>query len=268
MALVLAIFAPPSLADDTDKSAVYGNHYGYLFEVTEERNKRDLEMVMLEQPKAPPKPLQEKIFNEKLSKEFQQQYESRFGQSQAEQVLNSVNRSDGYTYYSGQNVTITEYQAQQRAFAEYMGRRLVEYHVDNWVKNDPELRPVYELKEKVSNVSVPLQKGYKFKWKYNFAGPNMEMKLENPYDIETRVRYEMTGILSAPTEVIYSLGYQVTQKVHLGFYHKQEDGLFQVTTSRPLTGRWNTSLTLSTDTKDAGPTVKQDLILLGFSWSG
>lgn len=268
MALVLAIFAPLSALADDSREEVYGEHYGYLFEVQEERNKRDLEMVMLEQPKPPPKPLQEKIFDEKLSKEFQQQYQYRFGQSQAEQVLNSVTRSDGYTYYSGQNVTVAQYQLYQQQFAEYMGRRLVEYHVDNWVRNDPQLRPVYELKEKVSNVNVPLRKGYKFKWKYNFAGPNMEFKLENPYDVDVRMRYEMVGVVSTPTEVIYSLGYQLTRKVYMSLYHTQEDGVYQITFSRPLTRQWSTSITYSTDTNNSGATVNQELILLGFSWSG
>lgn len=258
-----AVFA----ADAEDKPAVYGAHYGYLFEIKEERDKRDIEMVMLPQPKPASKPLDEVIFNEKLSKEFQQQYQYRFGQSQAEQVFNTVARSDDYNFYTGQTVTVREYQTYQQQFAEYMGRRLTEYHIDNWVKNDPDLRPVYEFKDKVSNLNVTVKKGYKVKWKYNFAGPNMEVKLENPYDVEVKVRMEMTGIVSAATEIIYNLGYDLTQKMRLEAVHRQMDGLYQLVASRRLTNHLSTSLTASTDTKDAGPTVKQDLILLGFSWS-
>ena len=268
MVLVLTILQPFAWAEeDPPPPSVFGAHHGYLFEVKEERNKRDLEMVMLSRPKEPPKKLQEVIFNEKLSKEFQQQYEYRFGQSQAEQVLNTVGRSDDYNYYTGRNVTVQEYQKYQQQFAEYMARRLTEYHVDNWAKNDPDFRPVYEFKDRVSNVNVEVRKGYKFKWKYNFAGPNMELRLENPYDVDLKVRYEMSGVLSAPTEVIYTVGYQVTRKVYVTGLMRQEDGLYQIVASRPLTRRLSTSLTGSMDTKDAGPTVKQNLVLLGFSWS-
>jgi hypothetical protein len=259
----LVIFALPCVAI----ADVYGDHYGYLFEVKEERNKRDLEMVMLPQPKRPPKPLQEVIFNEKLSKEFQQQYEYRFGQSQAEQVLNTVARSDDYNYYTGRNVTVQEYQKYQRQFAEYMGRRLVEYHVDNWAKNDPDFRPVYEFKDKVSNLNVTVKKGYKVRWKYNFAGPNMEVKVENPYDVDVKVRMEMSGIISSATEMIYTLGYNLTQKVRATALHKQNDGLSQLVLSRPINKKLSTSLTASTDQSDSGDSVKQDLILIGFAWS-
>jgi len=224
--LVLTLFACSlSTAQESERPKTFGDHYGYLMDVKEERNKRDIEMVLLDPPKPGPKPLQEIIFNQKLSKEFQQQYEYRFGQSQAEQTLNTVGRSDDYNYYTGRNVTVQQYQTYQQQFAEYMGRRLVEYHVDNWVKNDPDLRPVYEFKDRVSNVSVAVRKGYKVKWKYNFAGPNMEVKVENPYEVDVKMRMEMSGVVSSPSEVIYTLGYQCTPRVYLTGLYRQEDGL-------------------------------------------
>ena len=77
----------------------------------------------------------------------------------------------------------------------------------------------------------------------------------------------MTGIISSAKEMIYTLGYQITQKIRLTALHRQVDGLYQLVGSRPLSKRLSTSLTVSTDTKDAGPAVKQDLVLVGFSWS-
>ncbi len=269
LAPLIFIFAIgfPALADDEAKPQIFGAHHGYLFEVTEERNRRDIEMVMLQPPPEPKKQLKEVIFNEKLSREFQQQYEYRFGQSQAEQVFNTVARSDEYTYYTGRNVTVQEYQKYQREFAEYMGRRLTEYHVDNWVKNDPDLRPVYEFKDRVSNLDVQMRKGYKLKWKYNFAGPNMDIRLENPYDVTCKVRVEMNGIISSPEELIYTLGYPVNKKVTVTAVHRQMDGVYQLVGTRRISRNLSTSLTASTDTKERGPTVKQDLILIGFAWT-
>lgn len=262
----LACFSIFAHAQEGKSPALFGSHYGYVFDVKEERNKRDIEMVMLEQPKEVPKPLREVIFNEKLSKEFQLQYAYRFGQSQAEQTLNTVGRSDDYTYFTGRSVTLKQYQKDQRDFAEYMARRLTEFHVDNWFKNDPDMRPVYELKDKVSNVSIKTKNGYKFDWKYNFAGPNMEAKVKNPYNIDFKVRMDMTGILSSPKELTYTVGYQFTPKVAASFVEKQYDGVSQLVVSRRLTDHLAASVTASVDSKDEGPAVKQQLYLIGFSW--
>jgi hypothetical protein len=257
----------PARADRTPPGERFGEHHGYTQNVVEERDRRDLEMVMLPPPPPPPPSLGEKLVNDRLSREFQKQYEYRFGQTQAEQSLNSVSRSEGEFYYTGRNVTVQEYSKYQRDFGEYMSRRLVEYHVDQWFRNDPSLRPVYEFKERVSNVNVQVRKGYKLKWKYNLSGPHMDLSLENPWDIETRVRMEMTGIVSAPTEVIYSVIYPVTKRVRLTMLHRQTDGLYQAVATRQLTPSLSTSLSASTDNSPKGDSVKQDLILVGFSWS-
>lgn len=245
----------------------YGMHHGYLFDVEEERVKRDIEMVMLEKPKAPPdKPINEVIFNEKLSKEFQQQYSYRFGQTTTEQVINNPSRSDGYTYYTGETLTIQRYQEEQQKFGEYMARRLTEFHVDNWAKNDKDFRPVYEMKDKISNVNVKVQK-YKFKWKYNFSGPHMDLVVENPHAVDLRMRAEMTGIVSSPQELIFSAGYQATTRVYLQALYRREDDMYQLTASRRMTQRISCSLTGMSDQSNEGLNVKQDLILVGLSWS-
>lgn len=254
--------AMPCAADE-----VFGAHYGYTFDVETEKNKREVEMVMLARPPDPPKHVGEGIVNEKLSREFKQQYEYRFGQTTAEQVLNSPGRTDEYVYYTGQNVGIVEYTKYQRQFAEYMGRRLVEYHVDQWFKTDPTLRPIYELKDKLSNLDVQVKKGYKIKFKYNFAGPSFDATVDNPYDVDARVHMDMSGIVSSPVELIYSLGGQVSSRIHVAALYKQIDGIYQLVLTRRMTRQISTSITGSIDALAAGPTVQQNLVLVGFSWS-
>ncbi len=266
--LLLLLFAPLAhAADEPAGEGQFGMHHGYLFDVAGEKNRREIEMVMLPRPKENSTPLSQKIFNDRLSKEFQDQYQYKFGSSLAEQVLNTQAPDDGYAYFSGQNVTIQEYQKQQRQFGEYMMRRLTEFHVDDWAKKDPDFKPVYAVKEKMSNLSMAVKKGYKVRWKYNFAGPNMEFRLTNPYDIDTKVRMEMTGILSSPTEVIYSLGIPAGDKWYVSALHRQEDKLYQLVAYRPLTRRISGSVTVSTDQSDKGLSTKQDLYLVGLSWS-
>lgn len=282
-ALTALLIQGMAWGQEGERPKIYGSHYGYTFDVAEERNRRDIEMVMLEEPKDPKKPLKEIIFNEKLSKEFQDQYKYRFGQTQAEQIINSPGRFDEYTYYNTQKVTIQDYQIYQKQFAEYMGRRLVEYHVDNWVRSDRDLRPVYEFKDRVSNVNVQVQE-YKLNWKYNFAGPSMDLSVDNPYKIETKVRVQMNGIISSPNEVIYTVGYPVSQRVKVTAVYKQINTLYQLVWSRRMTERLSLSLTgsvgaintgsgsssstASSGPNQVGPTQQQSLFLVGLSWAG
>lgn len=265
IALCFTVFS--AHADDAEIRKPFGAHHGYLFNVVEEKTKRSIEMVMLERPKKSSRPIKEIIFNEKLSKEFQQQYQYRFGVTTAEQVRNSPGRNDDYTYYNNQNVTVLEYRKYQQQFGEYMTRRLVEYHVDDWFKNDPTMRPVYELKDRVSNVNVKLSKSYKLKWKYSLSGPYMEAVLDNPYDIETKVQVQMTGVLSKPAEVTYSAGYPVSNRVRVSAVHRQYDGFYQLVCGRRMTKSISMSLSASVDAKKEGPAIQQNLFLVGMSWS-
>jgi hypothetical protein len=253
-------------AGEEQPRPVYGAHPGYLFDVDNEKNRREVEMVMLEQPKDKPKPLKEVIFNEKLSKEFQDQYRIKFGQTYAEQIVNSPSR-DGDYQYSGRTVSVQDYMKYQRQFGEYMGRRLTEFHVDNWFKNDPQLRPVYELKDKFSNLNVEFKKSYKLVWKYNLSGPSMEASLENPYDIQTRVQVLMSGLVSKPTNVIYTLGYKFTPRVSSQALYRDLEHLYQLVCSRQMSKHIIMSITGSSGfIPDIPDRIYQNLILLGFAY--
>jgi hypothetical protein len=255
-------------AEEIDLRTVYGAHPGYVSNVKEEQNKRDIEMVLLEKPKEPKKPPKVVIVDDKLTKEFQEQYKLRFGQTMAEQVINSSGgRNDEYTYYNQQSVNILDYHRYQRQFGEYMGRRLVEYHFDKWAKNDKSIRPIYEMKDKISNLNVKFKKGYKLKWKYSFSGPYMEASLDNPYDIELKIQAQMNGIVSNPEEIVYSAGYPLTPRVRISALYKQYDGLYQIIATRQMTKHITTSITGSTDQRMTGPSVHQNLILFGFGWT-
>lgn len=256
-----------AFAEEPDVQPVFGAHPGYLFNVVEEKNKRDIEMVMLPKPKPAPKPLSKVIFNDQLTKEFQTQYQYRFGETQAEQAVNNPSRDGEYTYYNRQSISIDEYYHQQRQFGDYMTRRLFEYHFDNWAKTDPDFRPVYRAKDKFSNLNVQMKKGYKLKWKYNLSGPSMEVSVENPYDIETKVQAMMNGLISAPNEVIYNVGYNINPRVRVEFLHRQVQELWQLVLSRKLSKHITISLTGSSGQLPTYPDIYQNLALIGFGYS-
>lgn len=265
--LVLIHFAPAWAAGDEDAIPVYGAHPGYLFDVDEEKNRREIEMVMLEKPKDDKKPIGKVIFNEKLSKEFQDQYKIQFGQTNAEQIINNPGRDGDYLYYS-QPVSVQQYTIYQQQFGEYMLRRLTEYHVDNWFKNDPKLKPIYQAKDKFSNLNVQMKKGYKLNWKYNLAGPSMEASLENPYDVQTRVQMLMTGLISTPWNVIYTVGYKLTPRVRCDALYRSFEQQYQLVGSRQMTKHIGMSVTGSTGhIPGSNLVVYENKVLVGFSYS-
>ncbi len=263
MTFIVGFFSASAHA--ADSRAIFGAHPGYVFDVQNEKNKRDIEMVLLERPADPPPP-KNVVFDAKLTKEFQEQYKYRFGQTEAEQVINT-GRDEEYSYYNQLSVNIQDYRRYQRQFGEYMARRLTEYHVDKWAKDDPTIRPVYEMKDRLSNLNVKIKRGYNLKWKYSLAGPYMEAKLENPHDIEAKVQAQMSGLISAPDEWIYSCAYPLTKRLTVKGLYRQNDGLYQLVLTRRLTSKMSTSLTGSTDTSRSGPSVQQSLVLVGFTWT-
>lgn len=184
--------------------------------------------------------------------------------------MNSPGRYDEYTYYNSSNVSVQDYRKYQRNFAEYMGRRLAEHHIDQWAKKDPDIRVVYEFKDKISNLNVQVRKGYKMRWRYSFSGNYMDFRLENPYDIDTKLTLQMNQAgfgPSSPDEIIYEMSYPVSKRLRVGGLYRHEDGLYQVVASRQMTAHLATTVTASVDAHKVGPTVQQNLILFGLSWN-
>ncbi|MAV90529.1 MAG: hypothetical protein CL676_03845, partial [Bdellovibrionaceae bacterium] len=186
---------------------LYGSHPGYIADVEKEKFTIDTEVVLIEKPQAL-KTESREIFDDRLTKEFRTQFEYRFGVTEMEQTLNSPGRSEEYLYSSGKIVSLHEYQQEQQAFGEYMARRLVEHHVDHWAKSTPQIRPVYELKDKMTKLDMEVKKGYKVKLKYSLSGGHMDFDLDNPLDMDARLRLEMGGgfLASRTEETVISLG--------------------------------------------------------------
>ena len=77
----------------------------------------------------------------------------------------------------------------------------------------------------------------------------------------------MSGLVSAPAEIIYRLGYQLTPRVRLSEFIKQYDGIYQTVLSRRMTRHISMSLSASFDTRPEGPSIQQDIYLVGFGYS-
>jgi hypothetical protein len=252
---------------ETLAADVVGARPGYVFDVEAERNRHDEALVLIPPP-PPERPLTQKLFDEKLTKDIREQYAYRFGQTAMEQTINAPTNRESEYYYSGDTtVTAQKYQEYQRSFGEYMYRRAIETQVDNYFKSQPGLKKVYEFKDRISNVNVQTQSGYKFKWAYNISGNSSTLEVENPYHIETKLRVQFKQLSTETEEETLSMSYKINELYTVSTYYKFYDGVYQLVGSRRITSSVSATLTGSTTTTESGPSVRQNIALIGISWT-
>lgn len=214
-------------------------HPGYLSSVEGERYQLSREVVILPEPPPDRQSLQARIFTDKLTKDFQQRYEDQFGRTQGEQIESIPMRFYEKELQPGIYVTEEEYVNKQRRFGQYMAKRLVEYHVDNYLRETPSARPMYELKEKVSNVNLQVRRGYKVRLKYSFSGNYLDVNLENPYNIGAKVTFEDMG----RENTIASLTYPLTKTVTLMTDYRDYQDQVTLSATKQLSPALSTSIT-------------------------
>lgn len=246
----------------------FGAHEGYIFAVPEERLERVTDLVIIQPPKDDGPTLRERIFNDTLSKEFRERYEEKFGRTEAQQAYNSPNK---FTYYDdlyGFRGSDQDVNRERRRFGEFMIRRLTEWHFDNYAKNDPKVRPVWEAKERLSQVHVEVQQ-FRFDIKYTLSGNTADLNIVNPW-VTSKVSVQMDPGAFGPgpvQETIFSLGKRLTPTVSLDGYYYLTDGIVTVVGRKALAPRLSASLTASTFTKEGGRSRRESLYLAGISYS-
>lgn len=240
----------------------FEQHPGYLSDTSGERYQVSREVVIVPPESKSETSLRDKIFAEKLTKEFTQRYEERFGRTRAEQIFSTPSQFFETEVQPGIFRTADEDAQEQKDFGSFMLKRTVEYHIDRWMKESPSARPVYELKERISNVNVEVRPGYKLRFKYSLSSNDMDIYLKNPYSIENRLRLRM-GSGFGPSDVkqtVVYLGYPVTKKVRMRTDYTVENQDYNVSAIRQLGNRWSTSVT-------GGETVSTgERVLVGLGW--
>ena len=265
-----------TISAQAEVAPIAGARPGYLASVAKEREQRDVEMVLIS---APPATEEGTLFGRplvdpKLTREFQTQYEIKFGRTEAERNYNNSNRFAFFEYPGGKQEDLMAHEEQQQQFANYMIRRLTEHHADQYAKSNPDIRPVYELKDRISNINVQVRQGYKLRFKYSYSGNYLDVRLENPYDIATKVSFQMSSGFG-PSNVertIYSASYPVSKITTISAFQEVD-----VRTSTSFVGsrKLNKTLAATVTAAYAVPvdrdvwqtTPRQDLFLLGLSWT-
>ncbi|MDZ4660075.1 MAG: hypothetical protein SGJ18_00515 [Pseudomonadota bacterium] len=270
--ILLVILSLATKAFGRKSYSVLELHDGYVASIDDEKDKDYSEVYFL--PPAPPLAdggwLKRVFDDDTLSKEFRERYERQFGRTEAEQIQSSPNPYVVFDIITPQGVfrgNAVEDQIQRQRFGEYMVRRLLEHNIDRVAKNEPAIRPLYEIKDRISRAQVSVASGYIININYSFSGNNLKIRFTNPY-APVEAYYEMESGHFGPstvTEAIYSISKDLTKTTSIATYYKHKDGIISLVGKRQLTAIMGTSLTLSTNTHEHGTTQRENLALAGLS---
>jgi hypothetical protein len=239
----------------------------YIYDVAAEKEAETQEIVLIEKPDILNKPsLHDIIFNPTFSNEFLNEYQQRFGRTEQEQNYYLTSRQGYYRDSTGALTSTTE-DSERRKFAEYMTKRLVEYHADNIMKTEPSMRKIYEIKQAVSNVNVKVGPQVRFKLNYSYSGNYAKAVCENPVaNALVNVQMDATKYLpTSPQEVSVGLerplGRSIFAESYYATYGKSLTGVVR----KNFSSSFSTNLTGKTILSDAvsAPSPKEDLFLLG-----
>ena len=258
--LVLGIIAPMHKALARD----YKAHFGYTADVAGEREERVEDLVVITPPEPQGPPLQNRIFNETLSREFTDRYHAKFGYTEQQRAYNAPNQHTYYTDQFGYEGTAEQTDAEKRKFAEFMMRRLAEFHVENYAKNDPKVRPVWQAKERISNLNASVGKNIRLSGKYSIAGNSADIIVKNPW-VDSKIVLFMKG--AGVEESVLSLSKGITKTVSAESHYKFNDGIVTLIGRKSITSALSTTLTTSTFTKSTGSSTRESVYLAGLSFS-
>lgn len=237
----------------------YSPHKGYIQDIHKDDGEIGEEIPLLEKPEKTGPSLKEQIFNSELSREFKTRYEDKFGKTESERIFNSPNK---YTYYDDlytMRGTPEQVSAQRQEFGEYMMRRLVEYHADNIAKNDPQIRPVWEAKEKISQIKVEIDE-VKFDARYSFAGNIFDIRAHtNTVEAKSSITFAGSGVF----ENILSVNKKFTPRFQAEIRYLTVDAKLASILTKSWPKGYVTTLTLSTAVADSTRSPRDTLYLVG-----
>jgi hypothetical protein len=242
----------------------YKAHIGYIADVVDERDERVEDVVVFEPPPPEGPDLNKRIFNEQLTREFTDRYHEKFGYTEQQRAYLAPNQ---HTYYNDQfsfRGTAEQTDEEKRKFAEFMLRRLTEFHVENYMKSDPKTRAVWEAKEKLSNVKMKVGNNIRITGKYSISGNNMDLIVKNPW-VDSKVVLHMKG--AKVDETVLSLSRPITKTLSAESHYKFRDGIVTLVGSKALSPGLSTTLTTSTYTNHAGTSPRESVYLAGLSYS-
>lgn len=240
---------------------------GYIEDVAQERSEHFIEIYLLATPNPADRNLQAEIFNAKLSKEFRDRYQEKFGQMDTDSIIYQPTKFSMMDENRGAVENIELENEKRQAFAEYMTKRLSEYHVDNYFKSQPNMRAVYEAKERLQNIKVQVNKDVRLNAQYSLAGNILDVVFENPW-LDSKLSLEMNPASFGPSNVQESrvwLGKKLSKHTRINSNAAFTDGIGLIELIRSFRGGWTASVGASSFFRNAGTSEREHKMLLGMS---
>lgn len=237
---------------------------GYVADVAAEKSQRFYEVYLFVPNPSQGPSLKEMIFSP-LTAEFKNKYREKFGQMDSDSI---VYRSLGVGGSQETPLSLEQENQSRREFAEYMTKRLTEFHVDKYLKTQPSMKPVMEMKEKIQNVKVEVSKEVRFNIQYNLAGNTTDVILDNPW-CDSKLSLEMNPKSFGPTSPLETriwVGRNLNSYLRANSNVALTDGVISgdLTRTFPRYGI-ATSLGLSSAYKKEGTSVRETKYVVGFS---
>jgi hypothetical protein len=246
------------------------NRPGYLTEVQTERDQRFYEIFIFAAPPAKEKPLLDIIFNEQLSREFKEKYRERFGQLDTSTIVYQPTKFSIMDENRGAVLKIEIENTKRKEFGEFMVKRLIEWHVDNYFKTEPSMRPVYELKEKLSHVQVEVTKTTKLNAQYSFSDNSIDLIIDGPHFDSSKITLLMDPKQFGPgpvqDEKLY-LTKALSKKLTWIGTATAVDGIASTELVRTYKSNWSTSIGTLAAFKDGGPSPRETKYMVGLGHS-
>ncbi len=264
---ILFFTGASALAERTPVSVVYGPvSDGYISSIDQDTIEPMKDLVLISQPvELRPVTSTEKVFTLKLQKEFQDQYRQRFGFTEAQQFLNDPVDVTFYGNTHGYSKEDEKHRADRRSFGEYIVKKTMEFHVDNYFKSEPQLKKVYEFKERISHLDVKVNEETKINSNYDFAGNYVTTTVENPY-VNARLQLDMAGSTpGAINDTTFALYRGITSTITAETYYKFNSNLYSAVVRKHVSDNIETSVTMETSSRDTNDRPTGTMFLVGLS---
>jgi hypothetical protein len=266
VAAIICFFAATGIAHAADMEDLE-QHPGYLSDVGDERSDVSQEFIILPMPDPADKTkLIDQIFTQKLTNDLSKQYRTTFGYTEYEQVEYTSNRFVDVTSDDSNRLTpVNEYISLQNSYGKYMIRAIADYHVDNYLKNNHDLKTIYETKQKLSNMEYKTSSGQKIKVRYNIANGTTTVSMEKP---EEKFHKSVDFQVGTSPNTVARMSYDFTKTVNVEQNYAYENQTYSLIAKRKLRANLSTSVTFQDFGKDVNTTTpKQTRLLFGVSWN-
>ncbi|PWU12844.1 MAG: hypothetical protein C5B49_15600 [Bdellovibrio sp.] len=230
--------------------------FGYISDIESEREDQYSDVLL-----SPPEvkmnlDLRSRIFTGQLIKEFRTRYQEKFGYVDTDGMAFAADRLTGGAEGGGAMQDMQAQNEERRKYAEYVVKRLGEWHFDQYMKSDPSMRPVYEAKEKLSHVQLEVAQETKVQAKYSISDNSVEVEVANP-NTSAKVR-------SDSEDRWLMIGRKLGQTLNLLTSYAISDGLAAVELRRQHSAALSSSLKTTTTLTPGGRSPRQSFFGYAF----